>query len=299
VNYTSLRYFVEVADCRSIRQAADRLHVAPSAVSRQIANLEHDLGAELIERGPGGTKLTAAGKIVAERSRSTFREFERIRALVDDLKGLRRGRIDIFCIEGLISDFLPKAIADFHRLYPQIDYRLVTAPTDRTIEAIAADECDIGITINAEPRADIKVVCSRSEKLHAIVASTHPLADKRSLSLIEAAEHPLALLLPSFGVRQLLDNQFARHDLTPRQFLTSNSVAAVKAVVSEGLAVGFMSPTLIRRELSNGELCARPITPAPLHAYRLELCVHSQRHLSFAASKMLGFLRNSLMPGGQ
>jgi molybdate transport repressor ModE-like protein len=75
MNHVSLRYFVEVADCGSIRQAAQRLHVAPSAVSRQIANLEHDLQAELIERSPGGVTLTAAGALVAEQGRSMFRGF--------------------------------------------------------------------------------------------------------------------------------------------------------------------------------------------------------------------------------
>lgn len=57
----ALRYFDTVARCRSLRQAASQLHIAPTAISRQIDLLEHQLGAPLIERGPNGISLTAAG----------------------------------------------------------------------------------------------------------------------------------------------------------------------------------------------------------------------------------------------
>lgn len=195
MNHVSLRYFVEVADCGSIRQAAQRLHVAPSAVSRQIANLEHDLQAELIERSPGGVTLTAAGALVAEQGRSMFRGFDRIRSLVNDLKQLRRGKLDIFCVEGLATEFLPSAIAAFHAKHPDVSYQVMTAPTDRIAEALLQDECDFGITINLAARPEIRVVASRTETLHAIVSPKHPLARHHSITLEQASQHPAALLM--------------------------------------------------------------------------------------------------------
>ncbi|MCA6121262.1 LysR family transcriptional regulator [Bradyrhizobium sp. WSM 1704] len=294
MNHVSLRYFIEVADCGSIRQAAQRLHVAASAVSRQIANLEHDLQAELIERGPGGVTLTAAGVLVAEQGRSMFRGFDRIRSLVDDLKQLRRGRLDIFCVEGLATEFLPRAIAAFHNKYPDVSYQVITAPTDRIAEALLQDECDFGITINLAARPEIKVVACRTEKVHAIVSRLHPLAARDSITLQEASGYPAAMLLGSFGVRQLLDQAFARCGVTPRQLMSSNSVAAIKGLVLEGAAIAFMSPSLIRRELEEGSLLAKAIVTTPQTAYRLELCVHNKRHLSFAARAMLDALAQQL-----
>lgn len=290
MNHVSLRYFIEVADCGSIRQAAQRLHVAASAVSRQIANLEHDLQAELIERSSGGVTLTAAGALVAEQGRSMFRGFDRIRSLVDDLKQLRRGQLDIYCVEGLATAFLPRAIATFHAKYPDISYQVTTAPTDRIAEALLQDECDFGITINLAARPEIKVVASRTETLHAIVSPSHPLAAQGSITLEEASQHPAAMLMASFGVRQLLDQAFARCEVTPRQLMSSNSVAAIKGLVLEGVALALMSPSLIRRELEEGSLLAKPIVSVPQTAYRLELCVHNKRHLSFAARAMLDLL---------
>ncbi|UJX47293.1 LysR family transcriptional regulator [Xanthobacter sp. YC-JY1] len=294
MNHTALRYFVEVADCHSIRQAANRLHVAASAISRQIANLEHELGAELIERGPSGIRLTAAGEVVAQHCRSTFREFQRIRALVDDLKGLRRGQIDIFCVEGLVVEFLPRVLAAFHGENPGIDYRVVTAPTDRIIEAIVKDECDFGITINAIARPDIKTVASRTDTLEVVIAPGHPLAERASITVEEAAAYPMALLQPSFGARQFMDAQFARRGLAPRELLTSNSVVALKAMVQHGGALTFMSPMFIGDELSRGVLCARPVTPEPLGPYRLEVQAHRDRRLPFAAHALLSHLERAL-----
>ena len=83
-----LRYFLAVARHGSIRQAADELHVAASAISRQIAILEGDYGATLFERHAQGVRLTLSGEIFAQHARTTLREFERVRSDLDDIRGL-------------------------------------------------------------------------------------------------------------------------------------------------------------------------------------------------------------------
>ena len=79
-------YFAEVARFGSIRQAAERLHVSASSVSRQIVKLEHELGTPLISRHAQGIKLTEAGVIVAEYVQSHSREIQRLKAAIDDLR---------------------------------------------------------------------------------------------------------------------------------------------------------------------------------------------------------------------
>ena len=102
MRFLTLRYFNEVARLGSIRKAADRLHVAPSAVSRQIAQLEHEVDAILFERSKGGVQLTVAGEVLARHSHGIFRDLDRARTGIDELRGLRRGEVNLWVIEGIV-----------------------------------------------------------------------------------------------------------------------------------------------------------------------------------------------------
>jgi DNA-binding transcriptional LysR family regulator len=107
-----------VAKLGSIRKAADRLHVAPSAVSRQIAQLELELAAVLFERSKVGVQLTAAGEVLARHSHRIFRDLDRARSGIDDLRGLQRGEVSVWVIEGFVSGLLPDLLGNFHHRYP-------------------------------------------------------------------------------------------------------------------------------------------------------------------------------------
>lgn len=78
MQFSALRYFLETARLGSIRRAAEVLHVAPSAVSRQIALLEQNFGAPLFERHATGVRLTTAGQVFSRQARATVRDFDRL-----------------------------------------------------------------------------------------------------------------------------------------------------------------------------------------------------------------------------
>ena len=98
MQFSALRYFLETARLGSIRQAAERLYVAPSAVSRQIALLEQRYGMPLFERHAAGMRLTLAGEVFARQAHATIRDFERLRSEIDDLQQLRRGIVRIISV---------------------------------------------------------------------------------------------------------------------------------------------------------------------------------------------------------
>ena len=94
--FTQLRYFYEVARSGSIREASSRLSVTPSSVSRQIQNLEHEVRMPLFERRARGMSLTSAGELYMAYARSVLAELDRLHSDIDDLRGLRRGRVRIY-----------------------------------------------------------------------------------------------------------------------------------------------------------------------------------------------------------
>ena len=103
-----LTYVDEVARQGSIRAAAEKLNVAASAVSRQIKSLEDELGTPIFNRQPRSVTLTAAGEILLVHIRDTLRDMNRTRALIEDLKGLRRGEVSVALMSGLAGNIVPR-----------------------------------------------------------------------------------------------------------------------------------------------------------------------------------------------
>ncbi|MBR2118137.1 MAG: LysR family transcriptional regulator [Pseudomonadota bacterium] len=294
MRFLTLRYFNAVAKLGSIRKAADRLHVAPSAVSRQIAQLEHELDAILFERSKSGVRLTAAGEVLARQSHRIFRDLDRARAGIDDLRGLRRGDVSLWVIEGFVTGLLPNLLADFQRRYPAVAFKVQTASTDRITEALLEDEADIGITFNASPRAEIETIAEFPEPVSCLVARDHKYANRKSLSLDEICKEPLALPDHSFGIRQSFERTVAKHKLNPRVLVTTNSLELTNTMAVTGQFIAFKPALAVITQLGSGQLRAIPVADAELAAARSSISVHRDRPLSHAAQEFLKLLTTTI-----
>jgi DNA-binding transcriptional LysR family regulator len=152
-----LRYFLEVAGTGSISQASERLHVAASAISRQIAKLEHDLGVPLFERRPRGMVLSEAGELPAAYARRSRLESEQVIEEIRGLSALRHSVIRLASSEGFARDLLSEAIVAFRESYPGVRFRLrVDAPSAAT-DAVREGAADLAVTYALAPEPDIKV----------------------------------------------------------------------------------------------------------------------------------------------
>jgi DNA-binding transcriptional LysR family regulator len=296
MEFTALRYFFETAKTGSIRQAAEHIHVAPSAISRQIAKLEHELGAPLFERRSSGVRLTPAGDLLAKQLQSTVRDLMRVRGQIDELKGLRRGDVTIYCIEGLIDPLLSAIIAKFNRRYPEIRFDVTVASSDRIIEAVVADDADIGIALNAPRRSEISICGGWEEPVHAIVAPSHSLSGRKSISLQELAGYPAALPDRTFGVRRLIDRILAKAGLEPLVLVTTNSILTTTCIASQGIAYTLMPMFAVTREVAAQNLVAIPLTDEGAEPSKVQVCVHRNRRLPLAAAEFLSWLNEGMPP---
>jgi DNA-binding transcriptional LysR family regulator len=286
----TLRYFHVTWKCGSIRKAADRLHVAPSAISRQVAKLERECGLPLFDRSSTGVFATAAGNILASHTQSIFRDIDRARSAIEDLKGLRIGEVAIYAMEGMVSHFLPALFSSFNERFPNIDFNLVLAPTDRIIEAVVRDEADIGITFNAKPRQDLVVVARYAEPVDCLVAPDHPLAKRARVTLSELACYPLALPNEAFGLRQLVDAAAKRSGIALNVMLTTNSLELTKTLAAKGTAVAFMPAFTVRAETGRGGLVCIPVADKMFRSAYTDVCVHKNRNISTAGQEFLNAL---------
>jgi len=287
MNLNTYKYFNEVAETGSIRRAADRLHIAPSAISRQIALLEHSLGVTLLERTNTGIRLTPAGTLLERFTRKMCRDLDRIHESIKNLKGLREGEVKIWVIEAVVQTILPRIMTHFNEHYPAIHFSINSESSDRTLEAIIRDEIDIGIVFNTGERAGIEVIKRFPAPVQCLVSPKHPLAQHRAVSLREICSYPVALPVSSFGMRQTFDSVTRSLHLNPQSIVNTNNLELAKAMAIAGRTLTIGPVQIARREIEQNTLIAIPVDNEALQRANIEICVHRDRSLSFAAHQFL------------
>jgi DNA-binding transcriptional LysR family regulator len=296
----ALIYFDELVRAGSMRQAADNLNVAPTAVSRQIENLEHYFGAQLVERSPRGVTLTSAGELLAARAGRTLRELDHVHHLIDDLKGLQRGKVNIVANGAVVANLLAPALAEFSLRFPKIRFSVTITTARAAMEAVANAEADIAVTLFAAATAGTKRRLRARVVYDAILAPHHPLASLAEVTLAELVRHPLALPDPSFGFRQALEAIFAREKLALDPVFVTGSLEMLKELALRGAAATLLPPETVEREVAAGQLVARPIAAGKGVRTEAELSVAEDRQLSYAAAKLLDFIerfmRDRMLP---
>ena len=286
----SVRYFIEVVRSGSIREASQRLNVAPSALSRQIRNLEYELGMPLFERRPRGMALTAAGEIYARYAQTAILEDDRVRSDLEELRGLRRGVVRVATVEGVVADMLTTVVARFREKYPGIRFHLLTTGTDDVIASVRDGRSDVGISFHAQPDAAVRFVRRTRDPLAALVHPNHSIAGRLQITLTELLSYPVAVPDAGFGIRRLIDEQCRRlgHSMTPA--LETNSIEALRGFARSGAGVTMLPGMSFLREIRQGEIVAIPISDRALNQCSMDISVLAGRHLPTAISQFISHL---------
>lgn len=245
---TALRYFAEVARQGSFRAAAEQLHVAVSAISRQISLLEEELGSPLFERGRGRRvlHLTAAGEHLLRYVYDLESDTRRMRSDIEALKGMHKGQIRLGIPESFIHHLVPELLARFNQAYPAITYRVEVANTPRLLELVAEGELDVVLAYNPPELIDVKHVHEIRLPRQVLVPLGHPLAEREWVRLSDCAQYGMALPGLSLTAKGIDDEMFAKAKIKPRAVVVSNSYELLHTVSMAGLSIC----------LANGQLLA-------------------------------------------
>ena len=283
MDFTALRYFSETADSRSIRAASERLHVSPSAISRQIAKIEHELNVPVFDRRTDGMVLTPAGEFLKSKVEGLVREFTRVRSHIAALHDLQAGTVDVYCFQTAIESLVSPVLHDFYKKHPNVLFNVTTSSTDQTVEALISGVAEVGLIVNPPVRETIITSEVFRDAMMAVVALNHPLAKRRTLTLEELAEIPFVLTEQSFGLRQQIDRVFDRHAFHPRMSCITNSLSLVKAVVGLGQQCTLLPRYAVENEVAAGILGAIPVEEFATSPLVFCVCVRAGRSLSPAA----------------
>ncbi len=278
----ALRYFNQVAQSSSLRDAAEKLFVTPTAVTRQIELLEHYYGASLIERSPRGIRLTAEGEHLALAVQSCLRELEGVKDKISSAQSQVSGKVRISCAESLISSLIIPAIERFRLRHPDVRFEIDIGSAPRVAEALVGDRADVAVSFYMPALSGLNVTHSCSVQHQVLMSPTHPLSGSSGLTLREIAGFPIAAPASGFAVRQSLETAAKREGIFLDIRFVTSSIEIQKQLCRQGLALIILPKMTLAEKEPPEDLVAIPLNDPLMGIVRIDLGLPAQRTLSRA-----------------
>jgi len=260
-----LKYFVAVAEEQNVTRAAARLHVSQPPLSRQIRDLEDELGVPLFERGAKSIRLTEAGRLFLTEARAVLERADQAAAAVKNLGSGLTGELNVGFAPSLAVDILPRALRNLQRDAPKIRVHLHDLSSDEMLTGLRQNKIDIALTIE-QPAATLRGLHSQplqTYKVCVALSPAHTLANKRNIRLADLAHERLLgynkTEYPEFidGLKRLPWPNKKVPPLAEEHDSVTSLIAAVEA--GRGITIAPDSLSC----LTGPRLKLLPITPAP------------------------------------
>jgi len=237
-----LRTFVMVAEEGSVSKAALRLHTAQPALSRQIIDLEKELGLKLFDRIGRRLVLTRGGERLIEDCRGVLGQVARLAQQAHLLQGGEVGPLKVAASPQIIESVLATFLRQYAVAYPRVDVKLIEAVGRDQLTMLERGDVDIAIALLAAIRSDPRFAnypLPGVEILGACHAS-HPLARKGTIEIAELAQYPLLLLDSSYVFRKLFDAACQSAGFEPRVAIESRGPHTLLALAEAGHGIAII-----------------------------------------------------------
>jgi len=238
LDFRQIKYFIEVARREHVTDAAQALHVAQSAVSRQIFKLESELGVDLFIRKGRNVKLTSIGKIFLDHMEKALNVIDDAKQVVKEYTDPKRGTIHVGFSSSLATYILPTAISAFRKEYPDVNFELNQRSYYGLKDAVHKGDVNIALIAPVptnEEKTDGTILFT--ERIVALLPIGHPYAQEQSLNLNQLRDDTFVLFPQGFVLRDMIEKDCQRMGFKPNVSFEGEDIDAIKGLVSAGLGV--------------------------------------------------------------
>jgi len=289
MDLNSLQVFLTVARERSFSRAAEKLYRTQPAISISVRKLEEWVGQPLFVRGTGARTLTEAGVLLIEYAERMLNLREEARRSLEDLAGLRRGRLSLGVNESSIHALLP-ALARFRRKFPKVEIAIHRVYSRDIPREILNYRLDLGVASYRPSDAALAAVALLRDDLAFVVHPRHRLAKKRRVSIRELGDEIFIAHIVASPYRDRVIQLFARHHVALQMGVELPTIESIKRFVEMGMGVAIVPRMCAQAEVERGQLIEVRIREMRLRR-DLFLIFRRDRPLSQPAQALLRLLR--------
>ena len=236
----SLRLFVAVMEESTIARAAAREHIAPSAASRRLAELEQQLRVELFTRSNRGSQPTDAAYALLQLARGVLNELDGIATQMRDYGSGLRGQVRVVANISAITQFLPAELQRFMAQHPQVHVRLEEQISTAIAKTVAENAADVGILNEGSYGDKVRLLPYREDELVLVVPAGHALARRKNVRLAEALPYDMVATHPGSAIHNQLVRAAAEAGAPLKLRMQVTAYDALCLMVAAGLGLGVM-----------------------------------------------------------
>lgn len=284
----SLQVFLAVIEEGSIAAAAVREHIAPSALSKRLSELERTLDVTLFQRHARGVEPTSAAKALARRARALLHQTQDLASEIRDYSAGLRGRVRVAANLSSIAQFLPVELRRFMDQHPNVQIDLEESISSGVTRAVINNAADIGVYTQSDDEQGLDIYPYHRDVMAVVVPRGHPLARRKSVAFVETLDYDHVGMHRGSAANYLFTREAAAINRTLRLRFQVTSYDALVAMVRANLGLGIVPV----KALSIHTLEDLRIIPLkdPWAQRQLKLCVRSNEALSGAVKRLLDHL---------
>ncbi len=233
----ALASLLAIAEHGSVSAAARSRGLTQPSISRQVQELERQLGVLLVERTSQGARLTPAGEILADGARDLLSALAALPERVRSRQGEVSGRVRLGTVDSIGIYTLPPLLARFVQANPRVDVQVVCQSSPQLMAMLLDDELDVAIGTTEHP----KLICERLYQNPVVLAfPTGVTREQVPATMAELAKRRIVTFAPGLTIRTLLDQAFAKAGIPFAPVMGLANVEVIKAMVRAGLGLGII-----------------------------------------------------------
>jgi len=300
ISQRRLHYLYESARLGTMRAAGEKLDVAPSSISRQIAELESELGTPLVERGRRRLKLTEAGELAFQYYQDRCAQQEAFLSHVRELQSLNTGKIAIAVGEAFISERFSDTLQTYMQRYPGISVGVSVSSTNEVVRLVSDDEAHFGMIFDTSRDPKVRSRVHLPQPMKVVVHHSHPLAGRAQVELAELGQYTVGLLDGAYRIRQIIEQSEQEQGIFFTPHLATSSLALLRGFINSGTGLSLLPDLVVEKELAEGRFIAIPTDSLTLNSTQISLVTRTGRQLPIAAFKFMQYIEDyfrHLAPG--
>jgi DNA-binding transcriptional LysR family regulator len=293
-----LRTFVAVAELRHFARAASLCNLSQPAVSHQIALLEEEVGARLLNRAARRVSLTVAGEVFLEEARRILGAVDRAHERMQEVARGAVGRIRLGATPTPGLYLLPPLLAQYRGEHESYELRFAIAPLHDIAERVARNDLDMAIVAGPLPSGELQARSLSADELVIVAPAGAPLTRARNLKPSQLDREPWIVREEGSDTRRQLAAWWHRHRLAPMRTMAFDNPDAVKRAVMAGLGIAMVSRLTVADDLASRKLAIVPVK-SPLPTREFLVVDHPHKHHGAACRAMMALLGHTFPQSSQ